>query len=478
MNKPTRRLFTSALAAGLAFAGTASADASPYAGTWSGTLVAGAVKLRLKLVIEASTATIYSLDQGGSAIPASGLKTDGKLTVEFAIIQARYEATVSGDTLSGTFTQGGQPLPLEFKRGDLFAAAAVAPPKSEPLTLTQDSLNQIRADTHMPAVAAAWARNGGVATVLASGLRSVDAGAAVTPADQWHLGSITKSMTATLVARMIERGGIGWDTTVGEVLGKTVPGMNAAYRTASFRHLLSHHAGLPANAGMGLLSSLPRDDGPDPRSDRLRYVAAALAEAPIAGLGEKMVYSNSGFVTAAAMLEAVFGKPWESLIVAHLFQPLGIASAGFGAPGTPGKLDQPLGHGVDRPDHLVAVEVGPGKPSDNPVALGPAGRVHMSLSDVVLYLNAHMSQPESFLKAGSWKTLHTPPFTGRYAMGWMVGADGQLWHNGSNTVWYAEIAVDPARKAVAAAATNDGVLTQVQPAVAAILKSALVRAQS
>ncbi len=474
MTKPTRRLFTATLAVGLALADKAFADTNPYIGTWSGTLIAGSAKLRLKLVIEAATATIYSLDQGGSAIPASGLKTDGKLTVEFAIIQARYEATVSGDRLSGTFTQGGQPLPLEFKRGDLFAAA----PPARVEVLTPAYLDQMRADTHMPAVAAAWADNGGVATVLASGVRSVDANIVVTPADRWHLGSISKSMTATLVARMIEKGGIGWDTTVGEVLGKTVPDMNPAYRTANLRHLLSHHAGLPADAGMSLLSTLPREDGPDPRNDRLHYVAAALAEAPVAGLGEKMVYSNSGFVTAGAMLEAVFGQPWETLIAAHLFQPLAITSAGFGAPGTPGKLDQPLGHGVDRPDHLVAVEIGAGKSSDNPVALGPAGRVHMSLSDVVLYLNAHMSQPESFLRAGSWKMLHTPPFTGRYAMGWMVGGDGQLWHNGSNTVWYAEVAVDPARKVVAAAATNDGVLTQVQPAIAAILKSALVRAQS
>ena len=31
-----------------------------------------------------------------------------------------------------------------------------------------------------------------------------------------------------------------------------------------------------------------------------------------------------------------------------------------------------------------------------------------------------------------------------------------LWHNGSNTLWYAEVMFDRGRGIVAAAATNDG----------------------
>ena len=473
MTQPTRRAFTATFAAGLALAGAASADTNPYAGTWSGTLGAGPAKLRLKLVVEAASATLYSVDQGGGAIPASKLTTDGKLIIEFAVIQARYEATVSGDMLSGTFTQNGQTTPLEFKRGDLFVN--VEPAKPEPVTLTL--LERLRNEGHMPAIAAAWARDGVAATVLASGRRSAAAEIPVTPNDLWHLGSITKSMTATLVARMIEKGGITWDTTVGDVLGKAVPKAKPAYARATLRHLLSHHAGLPGPAGESVFASLGYGDGPDPRADRLRLVAAALNEAPVAGLGEKMVYSNAGFVTAGAMLEKVYGRPWETLIKTEVFEPLGIRSAGFGAPGT-GKLDQPLGHQPGFAGALSPVEVGPGRHSDNPVALGPAGRVHMTLPDLVRYLNAHMQQSASFLKADSWKTLHTPPYEGNYAMGWMTNGAGQLWHNGSNTMWYAEVVVDPRRKIVAAAATNDGNLTDVQRPIGALLQSAALTALS
>ena len=100
----------------------------------------------------------------------------------------------------------------------------------------------------------------------------------------------------------------------------------------------------------------------------------------------------------------------------------------------------------------------------------------MNLRDLTAYLNAHLEQPVAFLKPESWKTLHTPPFGGNYAMGWVVRDGGGLWHNGSNTLWYAEMCVDPAKGIVAAVACNQGDLNQSQPAVQALLQGAVLRA--
>jgi len=93
--------------------------------------------------------------------------------------------------------------------------------------------------------------------------------------------------------------------------------------------------------------------------------------------------------------------------------------------------------------------------SDNPVALGPAGRVHANFEDVQKYLMAHCAMREGFLNRESWQTLHTPPFGGPYAMGFSRQGNA-LWHNGSNTLWYAEVMFDQSRGIVAAAAANDG----------------------
>ena len=55
---------------------------------------------------------------------------------------------------------------------------------------------------------------------------------------------MTKSMTATVIARAIEEGALTWDYTLGELLGEVIPAMHPGYRSVTLRHLLTHHAGL------------------------------------------------------------------------------------------------------------------------------------------------------------------------------------------------------------------------------------------
>lgn len=42
----------------------------------------------------------------------------------------------------------------------------------------------------------------------------------VTTADLWHIGSVTKTFTSTLVARFVERGDLGWESTLGDLPGQ------------------------------------------------------------------------------------------------------------------------------------------------------------------------------------------------------------------------------------------------------------------
>jgi len=186
-------------------------------------------------------------------------------------------------------------------------------------------------------------------------------------------------------------------------------------------------------------------------------------------------YSNNGYVVAGAMIEAKLGKSWEDLITTHLFRHLGLSTAGFGAPGQKGMADQPAGHtrGVFS-EARQAYPVG-GWVTDNPVVIGPAGRVHMSLQDVLRYLSAHRRRSH-YLKPETWKMLHTPPPGGDYAMGWFVRGDGALWHDGSNMLWYAQVLVNTGSEIVAAAAANDGYMVKSRPAVGQALREAVAGA--
>lgn len=438
------------LAMGTAFllgaGGAQAGSASPFLGTWFGALQIGSRQLRLKLeVAEGPAATLYSLDQGAEPIPAAETRIDGnRIAVTWPAIKARYEGQLTGERIVGQFTQGAA-LPLVFSRSQDQQQSAVEP-------LTQEGLAKLRSDAGAPALAAAALNRSGKRIGFVDGRRAVSRAEAATIADKWHIGSCTKSMTATLVARAVEAGAIGWNDTIGQVLGSAIADMRPEFRDVSYRHLLSHRAGFAANIDLAELIKFPRESS-DARGDRVAYARSVLTRAPAGPKESYFEYSNSGYVVAGAMLEARLGAPWEKLIQDRVFVPLQMTSAGFGAPGTPGAFDQPVGHAANATGALEPFPPG-GPITDNPAVLGPAGRVHVTLDDLLKYLSAHCFR-SPFLKGESWQKLHTAPFGGPYCLGWEKRGDA-IWHNGSNTLWYCEMIADPKRGVVAAAAANDG----------------------
>jgi CubicO group peptidase (beta-lactamase class C family) len=444
----TRRSHLIGLGAGAlsACASPAKPQASGYIGTWSGVLDDGTMKVRVRLYIESeSRARIVVIDQGAAEFETTAVKLapDG-ISIEFINLDTMTGSLTGPDTLR--LASSAWSITVDFARGDLWP----------PVMLTRDSLAEARRASGSPAMGLAYAKATGPVTILVDGLRSVDDNVPVAADDRWLLASVSKSMTATLVARLIEAGGITWDTTVADLLSDTAPGMLDVYKRVTFRHLLSSHAGLQPNIDISDFMTFSRDVLEDPREERLRYATFALKQQPTSTPGEAMLYANNGYVVTGAMLEARYGQPWEKLIDQHVFRPLGISSFGFGPPGTPGQIDQPLGHTLRRDTgEYIPGRPGSGAVIDNPYAMGPTGRIHMNLGDLITYLRAHLQRPENFLARASWTTLHTPPFTPGYAMGWFT--DGNtLRHSGALPRWQTIAGVDFARGVVAAAAANTG----------------------
>jgi pimeloyl-ACP methyl ester carboxylesterase len=104
-----------------------------FAGDWAGALDAG---MKLRLVVHltlkdgAWSGTMDSLDQGANGMPINSIIIiDGAtLRFEMAAIGGRYEGTMSddGQSIKGTWSQGGGSLPLDLKRGD---ASSMPAPK-------------------------------------------------------------------------------------------------------------------------------------------------------------------------------------------------------------------------------------------------------------------------------------------------------------------------------------------------------------
>ncbi|WP_339333902.1 serine hydrolase domain-containing protein [uncultured Maricaulis sp.] len=314
-----------------------------------------------------------------------------------------------------------------------------------------------------PGVAVMRVVDGEIAIGVA-GLRALGSEAPIEASDLWHMGSNSKAMTATLIARLVEQGVVGWDDTIGQHLAAVIPDMDPAYRDLTFRHLLSHRAGITPNVGMiAMIQFNEQGANGDPMPpQRIDYATRVLTQSPAATPETEFLYSNAGYVVAAAMIEQATGDSWETLITREVFEPLGMDSAGFGPPGSADVVDQPRGH---RDGLFGRRAMEPGPMADNPPVMGPGATVHVSLQDLARFLEAHLAgargDETGYLTAESWQTLHTPPFGGDYAMGW--GFNGtQLLHAGSNTMWFVQMVIEPPTGRAYVVAFNDGRINALQ----------------
>jgi CubicO group peptidase (beta-lactamase class C family) len=348
------------------------------------------------------------------------------------------------------------------------AAAALAQP-----TDLASRLEPIRAEFDLPALAALVTTADHTVAIGAVGARQAGDDSTVTNDDLWHLGSCTKSMTGTLAAILVEQGRIAWSTTVADIFGAEFDDIDPAYLPVTLEQLMCHRAGVPTAAPPDAWNQARQQEG-SLREQRDAFVHAVLAAAPSEqspdGPETNFEYSNQGITIAGAMLERAWDKAnglsattWEDLATDQLFEPLGLTTAGFGSPGTNDSIDQPRGHVRGMLPGMPPSHMAPGKHSDNPPAISPAGRVHMSLEDWARYIREHLrgrAGKSELLPREAWEHLHAAPDDGAYAMGWALAerpwGGNTITHNGSNTMWFCVVWASPEQGFAVLVATNIG----------------------
>jgi CubicO group peptidase (beta-lactamase class C family) len=325
----------------------------------------------------------------------------------------------------------------------------------------EKSLADARSAAGLPAVAALVQIDGRIEAQAATGVRVEGRRESVTLDDSWHLGSDTKAMTATLIARLVEQGFLRFEDTMAQIFPGVAARMSPEFHATTVAQLLSHTSGLPALSSEQQMTTylqvIKGETGL--RAQRAAIVDHYLGRKPVSKPGE-FSYSNIGYAIAGAVAEERTGESWEELMRREVWKPLGIRSGGFGPPKA-GRHGQPWGHGRSN-DRWVPQD--PGSPdSDNPPSIGPAGTIHMSLRDWLLFVQDQLEGERGrgkLLKAESYRRLHAP-VTKNYAMGWGVlrdadGATSLLMHTGSNGYWIADVRIAPKRNVIVLITMNAG----------------------
>ncbi len=167
--------------------------------------------------------------------------------------------------------------------------------------------------------------------VEAFGLADLEEERPMTVDARFQVGSVTKSLTATLVALLAEDGTLAWDASLGELLS-----IEGALAPITLLQLATHTSGLPREP-------INRRDIPDSPSVMLPMSVEELLEglretslerAP----GESWSYSNLGYAVLGAVAGAQAGKAYPALLEERVLQPLGMTSSGVyvGAEEVPG----------------------------------------------------------------------------------------------------------------------------------------------
>ncbi len=152
------------------------------------------------------------------------------------------------------------------------------------------------------------------------GVTSVENPLPVTADTLFQIGSTTKTVTGTIVMRLVEQGLIDLDRPVRDYLPELRLRDKAAEATVTMRHLLTHMG--------GWLGDFFRETGSG--DDALaRYVEEMATLEQIVPVGALWAYNNAGFGLAGRVIEKVTGKRYETVAQEMVLEPLGMTNSFF-----------------------------------------------------------------------------------------------------------------------------------------------------
>jgi D-alanyl-D-alanine carboxypeptidase len=159
----------------------------------------------------------------------------------------------------------------------------------------------------------------------AYGVRDLETRIAAQPDDLVSVASVTKSMTAVSVLKLVEDGLIGLDDPVNGAVDSLTTILKPP-GPVTVRQLLNHTSGMPTfqAANEKTVDDVPRLMGERLSNRRQLELTASLPwEARNVG---SFQYSDSNYVVLGELIEKLRGKPYPQVILQDIITPLGLES--------------------------------------------------------------------------------------------------------------------------------------------------------
>ncbi|MFF3650753.1 serine hydrolase domain-containing protein [Streptomyces sp. NPDC002181] len=188
----------------------------------------------------------------------------------------------------------------------------------------QRGLDALVRDEGLPGALASVTGPDGRTRTYTAGVGDLATGAKVPTDGQVRIGSNTKTFTAVVVLQLVGEGRIGLDAHVDDYLPGLVRGEGIDGSRITVRQLLQQTSGLPDYTRADL-----RPRYYEPRE----LVGFALRYRADSAPGERWAYSNTNYVLAGLIVEAVTHRPLAQEIDRRVIRRIGLHHTYFPAPG-------------------------------------------------------------------------------------------------------------------------------------------------
>ncbi|HEX7180349.1 MAG TPA: serine hydrolase [Thermoanaerobaculia bacterium] len=172
-----------------------------------------------------------------------------------------------------------------------------------------------------PGAAVLVAKDGQVLLRKGYGMANVELGVPIQPDMVFDIASVTKQFTAAAILMLQERGKL----SVEDEVTKYLPDYPTHGQKITLHHLLTHTSGVPNFTGLPEWWPRMREDM------TVQQIVDIFKDKPLDFRpGEKMSYSNSGYVLLGAVIEKASGKSYEDFIEQEIFAPLDMKRSRYG----------------------------------------------------------------------------------------------------------------------------------------------------
>jgi CubicO group peptidase (beta-lactamase class C family) len=278
------------------------------------------------------------------------------------------------------------------------------------------------------------------------------------PSARFRVASITKSITAAAILKLIEEGRLALDESAFARLTalEPLPGATVDPRLAlvTIRHLLTHSGGWDRDLSPdpmfrpAVIAAAVGVPSPPSAADIVRYMMGQPLDFDP---GTRYVYANFGYCVLGRVIEAVTGLPYETYVREAILAPSGVARMQRGRSlFTEREPDEPYYFDLDSHDAPEAtVFAAIPYPAPKPYgsfcleAMDSHGGWIASAADLLRFIT-HVdarTPPDDILSAASlalWIARPALPewatTANYYGMGWSVqptSTDANWWHGGS-----------------------------------------------